>query len=191
MIGLRQSFMSYQCLGKEDYCEDITICPFANYPVCFIIPEYINRRIVENGTEEQKRKAWQNLILTEQLRGRRNIAGSMYSVFAVADKLYRTIFDAQNSEFLPGKLVRSEGGKSSSKGRRVGGGRTVAEAYDYSGDTYYFYKDVFDRNSIDSKGMRLDSTVHYGEDYKMHFGMELGWFTVMEMARSLIDSQSR
>jgi hypothetical protein len=53
----------------------------------------------------------QNLILTEQLSGRRNIAGSMYSVFAVADKLYRTIFDAQNSESLPRKLVCSEGGK--------------------------------------------------------------------------------
>jgi Zn-dependent metalloprotease len=136
-----------------------------NYPFCFIIPEYISKQIVENGTEEQKRRAWQNLILTEQLRGRRNIAGSMYSVFAVADKLHRTIFDAQNSESLPGKLVRSEGGKS--KGGR--GGRGVAEAYDYSGDTYNFYKDVFDRNSVDSKGMRLDSTVHYGEGYNNAF----------------------
>jgi Zn-dependent metalloprotease len=136
-----------------------------NYPFCFIIPEYMSKQIVENGTEEQKRRAWQNLILTEQLRGRRNIAGSMYSVFAVADKLHRTIFDAQNSESLPGKLVRSEGGKS--KGGR--GGRGVAEAYDYSGDTYTFYKDVFDRNSVDSKGMRLDSTVHYGEGYNNAF----------------------
>jgi hypothetical protein len=38
-----------------------------NPPFCFIIPEYISRQIVENRTEEQKRRAWQNLILTEQL----------------------------------------------------------------------------------------------------------------------------
>src|SRR5919197_4448506 len=109
--------MSYQYLEKKESCKDVASCRLARYPACFIIPEYINKKIVEKGTEEQKRRAWQNLILTEQLRGRRCIAGSMYSVFAVADKLYRTIFDAQNTESLPGKLVRSEGGKSSSKGR--------------------------------------------------------------------------
>jgi Zn-dependent metalloprotease len=158
--------MCYQYLEKKIKYPKVAENPHSrNHPVCFIVPEYINKRIVENGTEEQKRRAWQNLILTEQLRGRRNIAGSMYSVFAVADKLHRTIFDAQNSESLPGRLVRSEGGKS--KGGR--GGRGVAEAYDYSGDTYNFYKDVFDRNSVDSKGMRLDSTVHYGEAYNNAF----------------------
>jgi Zn-dependent metalloprotease len=156
--------MSYPYLGKKELCKDIATHSFANYPMCFIIPEYINRKIVEKGTEEQKRKAWQNLILTEQLRGRRYIAGSIYSVFAVADKLYRTIFDAQNTESLPGKLIRSEGGRAKGKG-----GRTVSEAYDYSGDTYHFYKEVFDRSSVDSKGMRLDSTVHYGEDYNNAF----------------------
>jgi Zn-dependent metalloprotease len=158
--------MFYQYLEKRKYSKvAVANSQIRNYPVCFIIPEYIHRHVVENGTEEQKRRAWQNLILTEQLRGRRNIAGSMYSIFAVSDKLHRTIFDAQNTESLPGKLVRSEGGKS--KGGR--GGRNVAEAYDYSGGTYNFYKDVFDRNSIDSKGMRLDSTVHYGEGYNNAF----------------------
>jgi hypothetical protein len=61
----------------------------------FIIPEYINRRIIEKGTEDQKRKAWQTLIVTEQLRGRRTVAGSLHTLFAVADKLHRTIFDAK------------------------------------------------------------------------------------------------
>jgi Zn-dependent metalloprotease len=45
----------------------------------------------------------------------------------------------------------------------------VSEAYRYSGSTYNFYKQVFDRKSIDSRGMRLDSTVHYGEDYNNAF----------------------
>src|SRR5919197_1204907 len=129
---------------------------------CFIIPEYIQKHIIEKGTEDQKRKAWQSLILTEQLRGRRNVAGSLHTLFAVSDKIHRTIFDAKNSETLPGSLVRSEGGKTK-------GERPVSEAYDYSGDTYNFYKQIFDRNSVDGKGMRLDSTVHYGEEYNNAF----------------------
>ena len=35
--------------------------------------------------------------------------------------------------------------------------------------TYNFFKDIFDRNSIDTRGMKLDSTVHYGEDYNNAF----------------------
>ena len=38
----------------------------------------------------------------------------------------------------------------------------VNEAFDYSGNTYDFYKEIFSRSSVDGKDMRLDSTVHYG-----------------------------
>ena len=54
--------------------------------ICFILPEYVNKRIVENGSDEQKRRAWQNLIATEQLRGRRNIVGGLYTMFPTSDK---------------------------------------------------------------------------------------------------------
>ena len=96
------------------------------------------------------------------MRGRRLVTGLMSSMFSVSNRLDRTIFDAKNSENLPGTLVRREGGKAK-------GGKTVTEAYDYSGSTYNFFKDVFDRNSIDTRGMKLDSTVHYGEDYNNAF----------------------
>jgi len=129
---------------------------------CFIIPEYVNKNIVEKGTEKQKDQAWKNLILTEQLRGRRLVTGLMSSMFSVSNRLDRTIYDAKNRENLPGTQVRREGGK-------VKGGATVTEAYDYSGSTYKFFKDVFNRNSIDTRGMKLDSTVHYGEDYNNAF----------------------
>ena len=130
--------------------------------ICFILPEYVNKRIVENGSDEQKRRAWQNLIATEQLRGRRNIVGGLYTMFPTSDKLYRSIFNAENEENLPGKLVRGEGATRK-------GGASVDEAYDYSGNTYEFFNKIFDRRSIDNKGMRLDSTVHYGESYNNAF----------------------
>lgn len=129
---------------------------------CFIIPEYINKNIAEKGSIEQKKRAWNNLILTERLRGRRNVTGSMYSMFSVSDKLYRNIFDAKNTENLPGVLIRYEGTRRTED-------QTLSEAYDYSGFTYNFYKQLYNRNSIDTKGMRLDSTVHYGEGYNNAF----------------------
>jgi len=129
---------------------------------CFIIPEYVNKKIVEKGTKKQKEQAWKNLILTEQLRGRRLVTGYMSSMFSISNKLDRTIFDAENSENLPGRLVRHEDGKSKRD-------KTVTEAYNYSGSTYNFFRDIFKRNSIDTRGMKLDSTVHYGEDYNNAF----------------------
>jgi Zn-dependent metalloprotease len=129
---------------------------------CFIIPEYMNKNIVKKGTEKQKEGAWKNLILTEQLRGRRTVTGLMSSMFSVSNNLNRTIFDAEHRENLPGTLVRQEGGRPT-------GGVDVKESFDYSGATYDFYKKIFDRNSIDTRGMRLESTVHYGEGYNNAF----------------------
>ncbi len=134
-----------------------------SHQVCHIIPEYINKRIIEKGTEKQKERAWQNLVLTEQFRGRRQVTSLLSSMFSVSDDLDRSIYNARNSENLPGSIARQEGTSY------ILVDNAVTEAYDYSGDTYNFYKNIFQRNSIDSRGMRLDSTVHYGESYNNAF----------------------
>ena len=108
-----------------------TFRPSLKPRLCFIIPEYVNKKIVEKGTKEQKECAWKNVIMTEQLRGRRQITGLLTSMLSVSDTLHRTIYDAATTENLPGKLMRVEGGK-------VKGGTPVSEAYDYSGDTYQY-----------------------------------------------------
>jgi Zn-dependent metalloprotease len=130
---------------------------------CFIIPEYVNKSIYENGSKKQKLKAWQNLIITEQLRGLRHAAPLLRSLMQFSSQKYRTIYNAQNSEELPGTVIRVEGDS-----KRLGGS-TVSEAYNYSGYTYDFFNKVFDRNSINDNGLRLDSTVHYGEEYNNAF----------------------
>jgi Zn-dependent metalloprotease len=75
----------------------------------------------------------------------------------------RTIYTANNTNRLPGNVIRREGDPP------VAGDLAANEAYDGSGDTYDFYLEVFGRNSIDGKGMRLDSTVHYGDQYDNAF----------------------
>ena len=63
---------------------------------------------------------------------------------------------------MPGKLVRAETDPESTD-------VAVNEAFDGAGATYDLYFDVYDRNSIDDKGMRIDSTVHYGSGYDNAF----------------------
>ncbi|PHM46226.1 zinc metalloproteinase aureolysin [Xenorhabdus mauleonii] len=75
------------------------------------------------------------------------------------NKLNRTIYNAHNKEDFPGEeLSRSEG---MPKNKDI----SVNEAYKYLGITYDFYKDIFDRNSLDNEGMKLIATIHYGENY--------------------------
>ena len=74
-------------------------------PICFIIPEYVNKKIVEKGTKDQKERAWKNVMLTEQLRGRRAVTGLLTSMLSVSDTLQRTVYDAKNTESLPGTLA--------------------------------------------------------------------------------------
>lgn len=68
---------------------------------------------------------------------------------------HRLIYDLEGRNFsaLPGKLVRSEGQARTKD-------PAVNEAYDHSGATYDFFQKIFNRNSLDDKGMSLISSVH-------------------------------
>jgi len=70
----------------------------------------------------------------------------------------RQVYDAGHHQILPGKLVMTEKSPRSSD-------IATREAFDGAGATYDFLEKVFQRNSIDDRGMRLDSTVHYGTHY--------------------------
>ncbi len=79
-----------------------------------------------------------------------------------AGQVSRTVYDAENRQSLPGKVVREEGAKSK-------GDKQVDEAYDFSGHTHEFFKKFFKRDSIDDKGFHLHSTVHFGNKYPNAF----------------------
>lgn len=70
------------------------------------------------------------------------------------DARNRKIYDTNNSNVLPGTLVRSEGGAAT-------GDADADKAYDYSGDTYNYFKNVHARDSYDGAGAPLISTTHY------------------------------
>jgi Zn-dependent metalloprotease len=128
---------------------------------CAILPPHILISIVENGTPEERREALATLAISERFRSRRHLLAA-FSVATPAGEKRRTVFDAHHQTTLPGTLVRGEGDPPTSDD-------AVDEAYDGAGATYDLYFEVYARNSIDGKGMRLDSSVHYGRAYDNAF----------------------
>ncbi len=127
-----------------------------------IVPPYMLRAILQNGNSAQQAVAWSTLTDSEQFRGERRLLTAMVPLSVSPGHKNRCVYDARHKYDLPGRLVRSEG-KPKSKDPRVN------EAYDGAGTTYDMFKKVLSRNSIDDRGMRIDSTVHYGVDYENAF----------------------
>ena len=128
---------------------------------CYIIPPHIQEHIATNGSTEQKQAAIRSLAISSFLRGARSERSLLGGGVSTSVKR-RTIYDAKQQQTLPGALVRGEGAAATKD-------VAATEAYDSSGLVYDFYKAAFGRNSVDDKGQRLDSTVHYGRQYDNAF----------------------
>lgn len=126
-----------------------------------VIPPYILHRIINNGSDEQRRCAQQTLMHVQSLMVAAAVKPAPHDDHP-GGQADRNIYDAGNKQDLPGQLVRAEG--------QPGNGDVAAdEAYNYLGATYDFYWQVFKRNSLDNKGLSLDGTVHYGQNYQNAF----------------------
>jgi Zn-dependent metalloprotease len=128
--------------------------------ICTILPPHILRKLAES--DKHRARALENLALTERARGRRGVLRGILAIGVSTGERRRTVYDAQKGQNLPGKLVRGEGDNPTQD-------VSVNEAYDASGKTYDFYQAVFSRNSVDDRGLRLDSSVHYGVQYDNAF----------------------
>jgi Zn-dependent metalloprotease len=123
--------------------------------VCFIVPPHVLKNLTKHSDPEVRERAHHTMDVAAQARGARALVQSLGFIASPSPGTKRrTVYDAKNGSKLPGKFVRGEGDKPVSD-------TSANEAYDYAGDTYDFYQKVYGRNSVDDKGMRLDSTVHY------------------------------
>ena len=128
-------------------------------PIQCIVPPYMLERLAGSVDAKVRDRAIAGLSRSAAVRAVRAFAQGVPGMMAVpspAASKSRLVYDAKGKDSLPGKLVRSEGQKKSAD-------VAVNEAYDYAGDTYDFYRDTFERNSLDGSGMTLISTVHVGE----------------------------
>ena len=137
-----------------------------------ILPPYVLQQITLNGNERQRRSAGTTLLLDQSIRLARAVSaasGLAPPALALrgaagieAEGPDRVISDAQNTQDLPGVLVRAEGDPET-------GDPAADEAYDGLGATYDLFAEAFDRDSIDGAGMSLLGTVHFDEDYANAF----------------------
>jgi vibriolysin len=74
----------------------------------------------------------------------------------------RKVYTANNGTSLPGTLLWSEGGTQTSD-------TTAQAAFNYAGNVYDFYQNVFTRNSYDNAGATIISSVHYSSSYNNAF----------------------
>ena len=139
--------------------------------VRYAIPPYMLEQIELHAPDELRAAAAAALKQSESIRTERITiqtqlaSGELSRPGApVSDptQVGRRVFDAGGAEALPGTLARSEGDPPR-------GDPAVDEAYAGAGLTYFFYRDEYGRNSIDDRGLGIDSTVHYGTRFNNAF----------------------
>jgi Zn-dependent metalloprotease len=130
--------------------------------ICGVIPPHILSRLAAHTSNEASGTARATLDHMRELATGRAATLLLKPAVTTATtdaKRRRNVYTAEHTTRLPGKLVMSE---HKARGTDV----EVNEAYDGSGSTYDFFSQVFRRSSVDGKGMRLDSTVHYGTSFE-------------------------
>ncbi len=122
---------------------------------CLIVPPHILEALAKQG----------NLACKRTLNDTQRIMQSRYR--ALNELLYRTytetggersVYDCKNQYGQRLSLVRKEGGKQVPD-------RVVNAAYNASGFVRDYFRDTFQLNSMDDRGMPVISNVHYGVKY--------------------------
>ncbi len=128
---------------------------------CFIIPSKVLRKLADAAATDAERQALLDQIeLSAHIRGQRSVTPALMA--NVAGEKRRTIFDCKHQTVLPGKLIRGETDPAVHD-------QAVNQAFDGAGTTYDFYQQILKRNSVDGKGLRLDSSVHYSTKFNNAF----------------------
>jgi Zn-dependent metalloprotease len=136
-------------------------------PIHCILPPYVLDYMAKSGDKTIRDLAVEAIARSATLRATRTAISQFAGIMPIAAANVgrnREVYDTRGlgSTYLPGKLVRSEGGKKSKDA-------AVNEAYDHSGTTYDFFKKILGRNSLDDAGMTLVSSVHVGKRYNNAF----------------------
>ncbi|MET7682328.1 M4 family metallopeptidase [Streptomyces sp. NPDC005423] len=127
-----------------------------------IIPPHMLEKIMGSDDSDMRQVVLNTLLTTARLRGERSVRASFAGVATPGDGR-RTVFDCTHSILLPSAvLARSEDAPEPADA-------SVNRAFDGLGTTRDFYRTVFNRNSIDGEGMRLDAFVHFGEKFNNAF----------------------
>jgi Zn-dependent metalloprotease len=128
-----------------------------------VMPPYILKKLLESKDRDIREAALNTLLSTSRLRGERTVRSFVAAATPTGAEGRRTIFDcAGGTDLSRAKVIHTEQGGPSSD-------ESANRAFDGFGKTRDFYKKVFNRNSIDDHGMRLDGYVHRGRNFNNAF----------------------
>ena len=134
---------------------------------CFAVPSKLFRKLAEKSGEEERQRLNEHIENSMRLRTHRHVCAKQAPVhrtvqspqsFMPAQAYRRSIFNAGFDTDLPGKPVRHEGDKPVKD-------RAVNQVYDNTGIALDFFHQVFGRDSLDDRSMRVESAVHFGKDF--------------------------
>jgi Zn-dependent metalloprotease len=131
------------------------------HPLHCIVPPQVLERLMKHKNPQVRSAALNTMLQTAKLRGQRSVLSKTFSALSSAG-LHRSIYDSQQVFTTSGTLVRDEGQKPTKDA-------AVNEVYNGFGSTYKLFSDIYHRDSIDGKGLRMDGVVHYGDKYNNAF----------------------
>ena len=122
--------------------------------ICGVIPDHILTKIAARSPEarDSALSTLEHMRALDSFRGIRPLTVAAENI--TGPQKSRRVYDARHKNKPAGTLVMDEHTKRSSD-------LVVIKAFDGSGHVYDFYSIVFGRSSIDGKGKRLDSIVHF------------------------------
>jgi Zn-dependent metalloprotease len=130
--------------------------------VCFALPSRLLEHAARKVGGEHGARLMAHAAHSARLRGARATkaaaAAPLGLAGARAGKELQRVFDARNGTKVPGWVARKEGAGAADD-------QTVNHAYDNVGITLDFFAKVCGRRSLDGRGMRVDSTVHYRQGF--------------------------
>ncbi|HYK01097.1 MAG TPA: M4 family metallopeptidase [Thermoanaerobaculia bacterium] len=127
--------------------------------VCGVIPRHMLQRLAEQTFDaEAQRRARLTLDQMHRLEAVPDRALLPATPETPSRRKRRNVYDARQQWQLPGKLVMSDHKRSTDV--------HAVEAWQGTGTTLDFFATNFKRHSIDNRGLRLDSTVHYGTGFQ-------------------------
>lgn len=120
------------------------------------LPPYMLEELSKRNPDDDSYK--QTIVTTRQLEQQ----GPFMPRIAPGTNGEREVYDAEGKETHPGKKARFEGDAATGK-------TDVDNVYDFTGIVREYFKTVHGKNSIDNKGMKMVSTVNYGDNFQNAF----------------------
>jgi Zn-dependent metalloprotease len=124
-----------------------------------IVPSYVFQEVLksETASEESKERAKKHLASMGDIKAAK-VRPATHEAPPQAMRLYRRLYDSQQSTRQPGKKLFDENHLPDNPDPYA------LQVYNNFGSSFKFFSEVLGRNSIDDNGMDLIGSVHFDED---------------------------